>query len=241
MMTVTDEPRPFHFHRDQYYQMRERGWFANQKVELLGGQVLVHPGPEAEPPGPDMFPSRRWTKDEYYQMLDFGWFQDRRVELIGGEVLEMPAQKNEHAIGIALSNQALIVAFGPTFWVRVQMSLDLRPLSVPDPDLAVVPGTPRSYVGTSNPTSALLIAEISDTSLNYDRNAKTSLYAAAGIDDYWIVNLVQNQLEVYRDPSADTSTLFGARYATRIILIPGDHISPLAAPSMKILVADLLP
>ena len=90
------------------------------------------------------------------------------------------------------------------------------------------------------PTTALLVVEVSDSSLARDRAIKGSLYAAGGVADYWIVNLVQRQLEVYRDPIADPAAFFGAHYATRVILIPGDHVVPLAAPSVKILVADLL-
>jgi Uma2 family endonuclease len=121
------------------------------------------------------------------------------------------------------------------------MSLDLSPHSVPDPDLAVVPGTPRSYMTASNPTTALLIVEVSESTLPYDRRAKASLYAAAGIADYWIVNLVQRQLEVHRDPVADTAQPYGFRYASRSILDPADVVAPLAAPQARITVADLLP
>jgi Uma2 family endonuclease len=241
MSTVIEEPRPYLFHPDQYFRMRELDWFAGQKVELIGGRVTVQPGPEVEPPGPETFPLRRWTKDEYYQMLDFGWFQDRRVELIGGEVLEMPTQKNYHAMGTGLTDRALQIAFGPNHWVRVQMSLDLSPLSVPDPDLAVIAGPIRASNPNANPTTALLIAEGSVSSLGFDRNAKGSLYAAPGIVDYWIVNLVHRQLEVYRDPLPDPSALHGASYSTRLFLDPGDFVTPLAAPNSRIPVADLLP
>src|ERR1051325_3025019 len=86
-----------------------------------------------------------WTREEYYQMSEMGLFLERRVQLIEGEIFEMPAQKNFHAVAIALTEAALRVVFGTGYWVRVQMSLDLSPLSVPDPDLAVVPGTPRSH------------------------------------------------------------------------------------------------
>jgi Uma2 family endonuclease len=242
MNPAIDEPRPFRFDRDQYYHMSDLGWFRDQKVELIGGHVLVHPGPETEPPGPDMFPSRRWTRNEYYQMLDFGWFRDRRVELIDGEIIEMPAQKNYHGAALTLTADVLRVVFGVGFWVRVQLSLDLSPWSVPDPDVAVVSGSPRGVnAATANPTTALLVVEVSDTSLSHDRNAKGSLFAVARIEDYWIVNLVQRQLEVYRDPIPDPNAPFGARYATRLILDPVDHVTPLAAPGAAILVADLLP
>jgi len=184
----------------------------------------------------------RWTREEYFQMIDLGWFQDRRVELIDGEVIEMPAQKDYHGAAITLTMDALRLAFGRGFWIRNQMSLDLSPRSVPDPDLAVVPGSPRGVTAsTSTPTTALLVVEISDSTLAYDRYQKAPLYAAGGVADYWIVNLVQRQLEVYRDPVADSTQLFGFRYNSRNILDPPDTIAPLAAPQSQIIVTDLLP
>lgn len=184
---------------------------------------------------------RRWTRKEFYRLLDLGFFLEQRVELIGGEVLVMPAQKNLHAISIALTEDALRTAFGAGHWVRVQMSLDLRPHSVPDPDLAVVPGTPRTYDPAHNPTSALLIVEVSDTTLRYDRGHKASLYARAGIADYWIVNLVDRQLEVHRNPVPDRRQPFRFGYADVTALALTDFATPLAAPQARIAVADLLP
>jgi Uma2 family endonuclease len=184
----------------------------------------------------------RWTREEFFQMIDLGWFREKRVELIDGEVLEMPAQKDFHGAAITLTMDALRLAFGPGFWVRNQMSLDLSPRSVPDPDLAVVSGSPRGVTATTaTPTSALLLVEVADTSLAFDRNYKGTLYAAGRIADYWIVNLVQRQLEVYRDPVADSTQLFGFRYNSRTVLDPPDKVSPLAAPHAQITVADLLP
>jgi Uma2 family endonuclease len=175
-------------------------------------------------------------------MLDLGWFQDQRVELIDGEIIEMPAQKDYHGAAITLTMDALRFAFGAGFWVRNQMSLDLSPQSVPDPDLAVTPGSPQGVTAsTPTPTTALLLVEVSDSTLGYDRNHKGSLYASTNIVDYWIVNLVQRQLEVYRDAVADSTQLFGYRYNSRIILDPPDTVSLLAAPLASITVADLLP
>lgn len=183
----------------------------------------------------------KWTAEDFYLLCAADWFQGRRVQLVDGEIIEMPAMNNPHAIGIGLANDALRLAFGQPYWVRVQMSLDLSPWSVVDPDLAVVAGNVRSHVGSSNPTSALLIVEVSDTTLAYDRNIKANLYAASGIADYWILNVRDSQLEVYRDAQPEASARFGHRYAARTILDNGDVVSPLAAPAASIAVADLLP
>lgn len=182
----------------------------------------------------------RWTREQFFQMLDLGWFQDQRVELIGGEIMEMAAQLDLHLASITLTADALRQVFGAGYWVRVQGSLDLSPHGIPSPDLAVTPGSPHGAPRTIH-QSALLVVEVSDTTLPYDRYHKASLYAAVGIADDWIVNLVQRQLEVHRDPVADSTQLFGYRYGQRTILDPPNSVSPLAAPQARITVADLLP
>ncbi len=185
---------------------------------------------------------RSWTRQEFYRLLDLGFFEGQRVELIGGEILLMPPQKNFHALGIKLTEDALNAAFGLNYWVRVQMTLDLDPHSAVDPDLAVITGNVRTHLNdVDNPTTALLVVEVSVTTLYYDRGPKASLYAGSGIDDYWILNVVDRQLEVYRDPVADPGEPFGFRYASRTDLEPSDTVSPLAAPGATISVADLLP
>jgi hypothetical protein len=167
MERPAEAPRPYLWTREKYVQMRDLGWFTGQQVELIGGQIVVHPGPDLS--GPPVLPARRWSPGEFYRMVDLGLFLEQRVELMDGEVIEMPAQKNLHAIAIALTEDALRAAFGAGHWVRVQMTLDLGPRSVVDPDLAVIAGTPRSQVGMGNPTTALLVVEVSETSLPYDR------------------------------------------------------------------------
>lgn len=182
-----------------------------------------------------------FTKDEYYHLGEINFFGDRRVELIGGEIYEVPPQSNIHANGIEAVAENMRAVFAGNYWVRVQMPLDLSPYSVPDPDVAVVVGARKTHTGRENPTDAILVVEVSDSSLRDDRTRKMSMYAAAGIRDYWIVNLVDRQLEVYRDYIADPAQPFGVRYDTTTILRPGDTVSPLAAPTAVIAVADLLP
>lgn len=181
----------------------------------------------------------RWTVDEYHQMWDLGWFLNKRVELIDGEILEIPVPNNPHVVAVHLTEDALRSAFGAGFWVRTQSPLDFGSASEPEPDLAVVPGKARDY--SAHPTTALLVVEVSDSSLSYDRKQKASLYAQAGIGDYWIVNVVDGQLEICRDPAPDSSQEFGFGYSNRIILLRGDVIAPLSAPNMPIAVVDLLP
>jgi Uma2 family endonuclease len=190
--------------------------------------------------------TRKWTRREYYRMADLGLFDGQRVELIEGTIVQMPPQKNFHVIGIGLVEKTLQAAFGPRFWVRIQAPLHLGPRSAPEPDAAVVPGSPRDYTAadrsaTDQPTTALLIVEVSDTTLSYDRGRKASLYARAKIADYWIVNLVHGRLEVRRSPVPDAGQRYGWRYHDVLLLGPKDRIAPLAAPKKRVAVADLLP
>lgn len=183
--------------------------------------------------------NRRWSRAEYHQMLDLGWFIDQRVELIGGEIVEMPSQKFPHYVAIDKGSRCLEKTLGSGFWVRTQAPLRLPLDSEPNPDISVCAGKREDYA--DHPTTALLVIEVSDTTLRYDRGAKASLDARAGIADYWIVNLVDRQLEVRRQPLPDGSQAFGFGYTQETILAPADSVTPLAAPQARIAVADLLP
>jgi Uma2 family endonuclease len=181
----------------------------------------------------------RWTREEYFRLTDSGHFNGQRVELIDGKIIDMPAQKNGHVIAVEKTQEALKKAFGRKFWVRAQATLDLGPYSVPDPDVAVVPGPRRADV--DYPTEAVLVVEVSDTTLWYDRNRKATVYATAGIAEYWIVNLVDGQLEVHRNPVDDRARRNRRRYQTVTVIRPGSAVSPLAAPRSKVAVVNLLP
>jgi Uma2 family endonuclease len=183
---------------------------------------------------------RSWTKAEYYRLAELGFFRGQRVELIGGSLMVMSPQGAPHALGLVLVTNALTSLIHLPLHVRCQLPLDLGASTEPEPDIAVVDGPPRRF-GTAHPTTAVLIVEVSDTTLAYDRGRKGSLYASVGIADYWIVNLVTPQVEVYRDPVPDPAQPFGFRYAQRVEHRPGDHITPLAVPGVTIPVVDLLP
>ncbi len=180
---------------------------------------------------------RRWTKDEYHRMADLGWFQGQRTELIEGEIVVLSPQKFPHSATTDRAAEMLRGVFGATAWVRMQLPLDLGPFSEPEPDLSVVSGGRADY--TDHPTTALLIVEVSDTSLEYDRRKKASLYARIGIADYWILNLLDRQLEIYRHPVPDSSQPYGFRYSDVTILRSQELVTPIARPQTKIRVADL--
>jgi Uma2 family endonuclease len=172
-------------------------------------------------------------------MAELGWFAGQRVELIEGEIMVQSPQKFVHYALTDRVAELLRNVLGTGVWVRTQAPLDLGAPSEPEPDVSVVPGSRKDY--TDHPTTALLIVEISDTSLANDRIRKASLYAGSSIADYWIVNLVNNQLEVFRNPIPDLTHIYGFRYQDVTILKATDHVSCLTAPQTKILVANLLP
>ena len=182
----------------------------------------------------------QWTHDEYYKMAEAGLFDGKHVELIEGRIMEMSPMGSTHATGVSLAGDKIRSVVGPGFLIRSQMPLDLGDLSEPEPDIAVVGGTARDYT-KAHPKDAVLIVEVSESSLDYDRTEKASLYAAAEIPDYWVLNLIGRRLEVRRDPFPDAKELYGFGYKTVMILEAGDFVSPLAAPQSSIAVADLLP
>lgn len=182
---------------------------------------------------------RRWTRQEYERLVTEGFFHpEERLELVEGEIIRMTPQGSPHATAISLCVEALRAAFGADHHVRVQMPLALTDDSEPEPDVAVVAGNPRDY-RDAHPTTALLIVEVADATLPYDRERKANLYARAGIAEYWIVNLLDRCLEVYRRPTLSGTA--NARYADRAVLPTEESIAPLATPNQSITVSDLLP
>jgi Uma2 family endonuclease len=125
--------------------------------------------------------------------------EDEHVQLIEGEILEITPQYPPHAATIQLLTRVLMQVFGPDAGVRPQLPLALSDDSEPEPDLAVVAGDARSYLKV-HPTTALLLVEVADSSLAFDRRRKGRIYAAAAIPEYWIVNLAERALEVHRRP-----------------------------------------
>jgi Uma2 family endonuclease len=118
------------------------------------------------------------------------------------------------------------------------MALVLGLATDPVPDIAVVPGSPRDYA--EHPRGALLVVEIAESSLTYDCGDKADLYAAGGIRDYWVVDLIHRQVIVHRDPASDPVRVFGARYRT-VTTVDAGTPAPLEAPGKAVVVRHLLP
>lgn len=183
-------------------------------------------------------PRFKFSREAYEQMTRMGLFEGKRVELIDGEVIEMPPSTPEHFETGDILDEILQAYFGQGYWARFQGDLALGE-SQPVPDIAVVQGDKRDYKGRY-PDRALLVVEVAHTSLYYDRTDKLSLYAKAGVPEYWIVNLQEGQLEVYREPTPREDMPFGYGYAQTTILRAGDTVHPLAKPEPGIPVRDIL-
>ncbi|HKV38244.1 MAG TPA: Uma2 family endonuclease [Blastocatellia bacterium] len=181
-----------------------------------------------------------WNRNEYYKMAEAGLFDGVHVELIEGQVMEMSPIGSLHVTATGLAGEVLKSAFGPGYFVREQAPLDAGELSEPQPDVAIIQGDRRQFKN-AHPKMAVLIVEIAETSLAYDRTEKASLYAKIGIPDYWILNLPRRRLEVCRQPVRNESSPFGFAYADLKVLAEGDSVSPLLRPDVQISVASLLP
>lgn len=176
---------------------------------------------------------KRWTSEEFSHLGELGVLGSDRAELIEGDIFMMSPQGPRHAMVVSLLSQALQSAIGTGFHVRVQMPLQLERYSAPEPDVAVVAGTPRDYL-TGHPTTAALIIEVSDSTLDHDQDTKQTLYARTGIREYWLVNLSAGLVEVRRNPSAEA-------YLDTQEIHAGEVLSPVAFPSVRIAASSILP
>lgn len=185
--------------------------------------------------------TKRWTRLEYERLIDLGAFRPGdHIELVGGDLVVCEPQGSPHMTGIRMAEEALRQAFAVGWEVRSQAPVALDDESEPEPDVLVAAGSLHDY-RRGHPAQPVLLVEVAETSLESDRQQKGSLYARAQVPEYWIINLVDGLLEVYRDPIADPDAPFAWRYGSTSRLGAGDFISPLAAPQARVAVADLLP
>lgn len=180
----------------------------------------------------------RFTRADYERLVDKGAFgPDDRVELLDGLLVVREPQGSRHATAVLKLRHALERAFGRGHHVRDHAPLALDDASEPEPDLAVVRGRIGDYRDV-HPSRPVLVVEVADTSLARDRLKKSVIYARAGVPEYWILNLVDDLLEVSRDPA-----LMDGRwsYRRRQLLKRRATVSPRGAPRVRIRVGDLLP
>lgn len=166
--------------------------------------------------------------------------EDDPIELLDGLFVVREPEGSRHAVMVGLIRDVLQRAFGQRFYVREDKPFALDDTSEPEPDIVVVRGQPRDYL-RQHPSEQLLVVEVAETSLQRDRGLKAALYARAGIADYWVVNLVDEVVEIYRQPVKAPSRRYGWKYGSVKLLKRGATVTPLAAPRSKVRVSDLLP
>lgn len=176
----------------------------------------------------------RWTREAFERLGETGVLPpDARVELVDGSLVEMSPQGSQHFTAIRNVEEALRDAFRAGFDVRAQGPLALSETDEPEPDVAVVPGTIDDY-RDAHPSEAVLVVEVADTSLDFDRSEKLQAYARGAVPEYWILNLRDQCLEVYRAPA-------GEDYRTKQTFDAADRVQPSAQPEHAIAVRTLLP
>lgn len=179
---------------------------------------------------------RRLRVDEYHAMINAGIFdEDESLELLQGVLCTMSPQDVAHAQAIQLLTHLFARGLPDRYYVRVQLPLTIGPDSEPEPDLAIVDREAGLDPGR-HPSRALLVIEVVSTSLERDRTIKAPLYARGGIPEYWIVNLVDQRLEVHRKPLSNEAT-----YEEQTAHHPADELHAEAFPELTIRVSDLLP
>lgn len=180
-----------------------------------------------------------WTATEFNSLGSLGAFLTRRAFLLDGVIWEQGLMSPAHANGIERVARAMHSAFGAGYCCRCQMPLHTNEMNDPYPDIAVLAGSPRDW--TAHPTTALLVIEVADNSVNVDRNEKAERYASANVPDYWILDVTGHFLHVFRDPVPLPAGLGATAYRQHTTFGPADTVSPLAAPSAIVRVADMLP
>ena len=183
-------------------------------------------------------PPRLHLTQSHCATLEAAGLLTQRYELIDGEIISKMGQNPPHATATGLLSDWLIDLFGSRF-VRVQQNSDVGSADPehnrPEPDVAVTREARRAYAQQHpGPDDILLIAEVADTTLRFDRSKKAALYAAAGYQEFWLVDVNSRQLLVHRDPSPEG-------YAEIIAYREDEMVATLAHPEVSVMVSELLP
>lgn len=177
-----------------------------------------------------------YTVSDYFDLVRRGALsEDDRVELLDGVIVAEPPMDPPHASGITRAMRAIAQAVGARAGIRIQSPFIASPFSAPEPDVAVVPTVADDYA-SAHPAAALLVVEVSASSLQQDRLSKSRIYAGAGVPDYWIVNLRDACVEVFRAP-----VIARRMYSQRHTVGRGERLELVALPGARVTVGDLLP
>jgi Uma2 family endonuclease len=172
--------------------------------------------------------------EDYHKLGEVGILtEDSRVELIEGELIDMAPIGGAHMGLVNRLNRLLVPAVGDLGVVSIQNPIALPPDSEPQPDVAILkPGADSAGATVPGPDDVLLLIQVADSTLAYDRNTKLRLYAKAGVAEAWIVNVQAKCVEVYRERAADG-------YREKIEMGLGDVVAPFSLPTVQLRVASI--
>jgi Uma2 family endonuclease len=177
-----------------------------------------------------------WTVQEYHHLSDLGILDSsERTELITGKIVLMTAKGTPHVIALQLIASSLQAQLNNIALIRAQDPIELDDFSEPEPDLAIVKGKILDYTDRHpSPSDVFLVVEVADSTLKKDCEVKDKLYARSNIADYWVIDVKNRQVHIFRTPTP-------SGYASHLILSESQTISPLAFPSIVIPISSILP
>lgn len=178
----------------------------------------------------------RLTVSDYYRMAEAGILrEDQRVELIDGAIIDMSPIGSRHAATVARINRLMVWSLGAQATVSPQNPLRLSDYSEPEPDIALLRPRQDEYAASHpGPMDVVLLIEVADSSLRFDREVKLPLYARHGIPEVWLVDLEQDRVLVFREPGADGYREFAEHG-------PGAILEPTQLAGLGVPVSEILP
>jgi Uma2 family endonuclease len=196
--------------------------------------AITETPPRPAPPDP---PRKRWTRAECAALEATGLLEQEQLELVEGDLISKMGKRRPHVNSATLLAGWLAQIFGFQF-VNQEAPIDVapedNPTNEPQPDVIVLTRESSRFRSNPQPEDLRLVVEVADTSLTFDLTTKASLYARAGIAEYWVLDLARRRLLVHRDPKA-------SRYASVIAYSENESVAPLAAPQAEFRVADAFP
>jgi Uma2 family endonuclease len=194
---------------------------------------MVYPTPKQKD-APIQIQKRRFTVDEYYRMAEIGILsEDDRVELIEGEIIDMAPMGDRHANCLRRLDTLLNRRLRETALVSTQCPIHINDLTEPEPDIALLKMRDDFYAEHPRAQDVLVAIEVSYPSTEYDRGVKLPLYARAGITEAWLVDLIEETIEVY-------TRLVNGEYRRTERVKRGEPLASLAVPGLELAVNDVL-
>ena len=233
MTLLADNPVGPHVKRwtkPEYNDLVEQGFLYNQRTFLYRGELVEKSATRG-------VVSKHWSKKEFIENVERGFLSKQRVILFRGELIEMPAIGALHALAVKKLNIWLVQKFQGEFEIRTQNPFEAYDETMPQPDGAVY--TQAQDARQPHPNAALLLIEVSDSSLEFDQEMALD-YAASHVQEYWIINVRDRNIEVYRQAVSDPSSVTGFRYLIHEVIAETQTVSPLFKQDVVVPVREFM-